>query len=157
MKTDLKALERRAQRCTTHHHGCDCRELAHAKQVEALQAENKDLKEKYKEVWDSSGELNDRNHELLQDLEALTTKVDHLREQLREAWGELRRDALATRAWLGMVKELADCKGRLELWRELAHRKQELELIPDSDSREAWEVHAEIDMCITQLKVKGEL
>ena len=61
---NLEELKRKAKHCTTHHHGCDCRELAWALYVESwkeeninlqsriaeLEAENKNLKERL-ELW----------------------------------------------------------------------------------------------------------
>ena len=39
MSDDLVS-KRRAERCTTHSHACDCREYAHAQEIERLRAEN---------------------------------------------------------------------------------------------------------------------
>ena len=33
------STQRRADMCTTHHHACDCREFAHAQEIEHLRAE----------------------------------------------------------------------------------------------------------------------
>ena len=40
MSDDLVS-KRRAERCTTHHHACDCREYAHAQEIERLRKEGK--------------------------------------------------------------------------------------------------------------------
>ena len=40
MTQDIEELRRRAAKCTTHHHACDCRELAFAE----AQAENAELR-----------------------------------------------------------------------------------------------------------------
>ncbi len=39
MDNDLVS-KRRAEQCTTHSHACDCREYAHAQEIERLRAEN---------------------------------------------------------------------------------------------------------------------
>ena len=51
MSDDLVS-KRRAERCTTHHHACDCREYAHAQEIAekdaaiaVLTATNEDLRE----------------------------------------------------------------------------------------------------------------
>ncbi len=43
MSDDLVS-KRRAERCTTHSHACDCREYAHAQEIERLRAENDALR-----------------------------------------------------------------------------------------------------------------
>jgi len=43
MSDDLVS-KRRAKRCTTHSHACDCREYAHAQEIERLRAEVADLR-----------------------------------------------------------------------------------------------------------------
>lgn len=43
MSDDLVS-KRRAERCTTHSHACDCREYAHAQEIERLRAEVADLR-----------------------------------------------------------------------------------------------------------------
>lgn len=40
MDNDLVS-KRRAERCTTHSHACDCREYAHAQEIERLRKEGK--------------------------------------------------------------------------------------------------------------------
>jgi len=43
MDNDLVS-KRRAERCTTHSHACDCREYAHAQEIERLRAEVEGLR-----------------------------------------------------------------------------------------------------------------
>ena len=43
MSDDLVS-KRRADQCTTHSHACDCREYAHAQEIERLRAENDALR-----------------------------------------------------------------------------------------------------------------
>ena len=45
-------LEYRADRCTTHHHACDCREYAQQKRIAELEAENEWLREVIAECAD---------------------------------------------------------------------------------------------------------
>ena len=47
---NLEELKRKAKHCTTHHHGCDCRELAWALYVESCKEENSKLQTKLKEL-----------------------------------------------------------------------------------------------------------
>lgn len=42
--SDYLVSKRRAERCTTHSHACDCREYAHAQEIERLRAENDALR-----------------------------------------------------------------------------------------------------------------
>ena len=44
-------------------------EACYDRQIEQLQAELQECREKYNEVWTGAGELNDRNHELLDALD----------------------------------------------------------------------------------------
>ena len=37
--------KRRAERCTTHSHACDCREYAHAQEIERLRSALENLRE----------------------------------------------------------------------------------------------------------------
>ena len=46
MDNDLVS-KRRAERCTTHSHACDCREYAHAQEIERLRAEVEGLREQH--------------------------------------------------------------------------------------------------------------
>lgn len=46
MDNDL-VTKRRAERCTTHSHACDCREYAHAQEIERLRAEVEGLREQH--------------------------------------------------------------------------------------------------------------
>ena len=43
MDNDLVS-KRRAERCTTHHHACDCREYAHAQEITRKDAEIAELR-----------------------------------------------------------------------------------------------------------------
>ena len=43
MSDDLVS-KRRAERCTTHHHACDCREYAHAQEITRKDAEIAELR-----------------------------------------------------------------------------------------------------------------
>ena len=46
MDNDLVS-KRRAERCTTHSHACDCREYAHAQEIERLRSEVEALREQH--------------------------------------------------------------------------------------------------------------
>ena len=46
MDNDLVS-KRRAERCTTHSHACDCREYEHAQEIERLRAEAEGLREQH--------------------------------------------------------------------------------------------------------------
>ncbi len=53
---EIEQLRQRARHCTTHHEACDCRELAHAEEVERLLAHIAELRE-------IAGEMAGRAHD----------------------------------------------------------------------------------------------
>jgi len=58
MADDLVS-KRRAERCTTHSHACDCREYAHALEVERLRSALENLREINAKLCQRRDEMDD--------------------------------------------------------------------------------------------------